>query len=276
MAEKAHPGPMPDAGCVREAVCLDTRKIFDSCRDKDCLEDLRLYPTQESQSIIERAVSVKAGKAQLLYVYIDVEPVGFNRGFYTVDLRYYYRVTADAFVGAVHPVEISGLCVFDKRVILYGSESGAKVFSSEVNYGGADHQLHRSDMPTAVVEAVDPVVLGVKLVDVCECRPCCCCDCELTEVPPCICGCFGCDLCFGNDCKRVYVSLGQFSIIRLERDAQVVVPMLAYSIPTKECCDSGGCTEDPCEMFAKIPFPAGQFSPRNCDQKNDCKPCRTC
>ena len=36
----------------------------------------------------------------MLYAYIDVEPVGFNRGYFTVDVRYFYRVTADAFVGA--------------------------------------------------------------------------------------------------------------------------------------------------------------------------------
>ena len=44
-----------------------------------------------------RAQSVKAGSAELLYAYIDVEPVTFNRGFYTVDVRYFYRITADAF-----------------------------------------------------------------------------------------------------------------------------------------------------------------------------------
>ena len=100
MPEKVVPGPVQDAACIREAVCIHTKKIFDSCRDKDCIEDLRLYPTQGSQAVIDRAVSIKAGSADLLYVSIDVEPVGFNRGFYTVDVRYFYRVTADAFVGA--------------------------------------------------------------------------------------------------------------------------------------------------------------------------------
>ena len=48
-----------------------------------------------------------------------------------MDVRYFYRITADAFVGAARPVEISGLAVFDKRVILFGSEGSAKVFSSQ-------------------------------------------------------------------------------------------------------------------------------------------------
>ena len=43
--------------------------------DKDCIEDLRVYPTRGCQEVIDRAVSVKAGCAELLYAYIDVEPV---------------------------------------------------------------------------------------------------------------------------------------------------------------------------------------------------------
>ena len=131
--------------------------------------------------MIDRAVSVKAGNAELLYAYIDVEPVSFNRGFYTVDVRYFYRITADAFVGAARPVEVTGLAVFDKRVILFGSEGSAKVFSSQAASGALDLQaLPGRSNPTAVVESVDPIILSMKLVDVCECRPgdCCC------EIPP--------------------------------------------------------------------------------------------
>ena len=91
MAEFIEPGPICDTAGIREAVCIHTRKIFDSCRDKDCVEDLRLYPTVSSQAVIDRAISLKAGQAELLYAYIDVEPVGFNRGYFTVDVRYFYR-----------------------------------------------------------------------------------------------------------------------------------------------------------------------------------------
>ena len=81
MPEKVAPGPVSDDRCIREAVCIHTKKIFDSCKDKDCIEDLRVYPTCGSQEVLDRALSVKAGTAELLYAYIDVEPVGFNRGF---------------------------------------------------------------------------------------------------------------------------------------------------------------------------------------------------
>ena len=261
MPEKVVPGPVQDSACIREAVCIHTKKIFDSCKDKDCIEDLRLYPTQSSQCAIDRAVSIKPGAAELLHVYIDVEPVSFNRGFYTVDVRYFYRVTADAFVGAARPVEISGLCVFDKRVILFGSEGGAKTFSSQACFGEMDEQeLHKSGLPSAVVEAVDPIVLSMKLVDVCECRPC---DCELTEIPPCICSCFGSDLNFGSEGKRVYVTLGQFSIIRLERETQLLMPVYDYCMPEKECACGSCCEEDPCELFRQVKFPVNEFFPPN-------------
>ena len=123
-----------------------------------------------------------------------------------------------------------------------------------------------------MAEAVDPIILNMKLVDVCQCRPC---DCSLTEIPQAILDCFGDSLTQGGDVHRLYVTLGQFSIVRLERDVQLVVPMVEYAIPEKECCDSEGCcTEDPCEMFSRIPFPARQFTPTGCDRKkdNDCNP----
>lgn len=153
MPEKVVPGPVSDERRIREAVCIHTKKIFDSCKDKDCIEDLRVYPTRGCQEVIDRAVSVKAGCAELLHAYIDVEPVTFNRGFYTVDVRYFYRITADAFVGAARPVEITGLAVFDKRVILFGSEGSAKVFTSTGKNCGSDVQgLPATTAPTAVVE----------------------------------------------------------------------------------------------------------------------------
>lgn len=35
MADKVLPGPVDEAACIKEAVCIHTRKIFDSCKDKD-------------------------------------------------------------------------------------------------------------------------------------------------------------------------------------------------------------------------------------------------
>ena len=35
MPEKVVPGPVQDSAYIREAVCIHTKKIFDSCREKD-------------------------------------------------------------------------------------------------------------------------------------------------------------------------------------------------------------------------------------------------
>ena len=260
---KVIPGPVGnDERCIREAVCIHTKKIFDSCKDKDCIEDLRVYPTRGCQDIIDRAVSVKAGSAELLYAYIDVEPVSFNRGFFTVDVRYFYRITADAFVGAARPVEITGLAVFDKRVILFGSEGSSKVFSSVGIDQSPDFQrIPVKSVPTAIVETVDPLILDLKLVDVCHCRPC---D-TGCEIPPTVCACFQDDLVNGGDVHRLFVTLGQFSIIRLERDTQLLIPAYDYCMPEKECsCAGCECKEDPCDIFRKVQFPVNEFFPPNC------------
>ena len=113
--------------------------------------------------VINRALSVKGGTAQLLYVYVDVEPVSFHRGYYTVDMRFFYNVTLQAYLSCPAPVTMEGLCVFDKRVILFGSEGNAKIFSSELRTGEPDiQQMKQSNVPTAVVETMAPIKAGEK------------------------------------------------------------------------------------------------------------------
>ena len=260
MPEKITPGPVDGLEGIREAVCIHTKKIYDSCRDKDCIEDLRFYPTAGGQAVLDSALTVKGSKAELLYVYIDVEPVNFNRGFYSVDMRFFYRVTLQAYGHSPRPMDVEGLCVFDKRAILFGSEGSAKIFSSEVRTGEPDVQLMRkSNLPVAVVEAVEPLVLDARLVDRCNCREC---DCDLSEVPSFVSGCFNGELSRGDDSRRIYVTLGQFSLVRLERDSQLLVPVYDYCMPEKECsCGSG--SEDPCGIFRNIGFPVGEFFPPN-------------
>ena len=259
MPDKIMPGPVESSDGIREAVCIHTRKIYDSCRDKDCIEDLRFYPKLEYVDVLHRALSVKGGNAKLLYVYVDVEPVNFNRGFYTVDMRFFYCVTLQAYTSAPCPVTVEGLCVFDKRALLFGSEGNAKIFSSKYRSDEPDiQQMSRSNLPIAVVEAVDPLVLDARIVEGCGRRGC---DCDLCEVPPCVSNCFGGDLCSGDEGRRVYVTLGQFSIVRLERDSQLLIPVYDDCMPEKEC--SCGNTDDPCSLFRNISFPVGEFFPPN-------------
>lgn len=62
-----------DPSDLRQAFSIHTRKITDSCRDKDCIEDLRVYLTKGSQGILDTASNAKVRCADLLYTFIDVE-----------------------------------------------------------------------------------------------------------------------------------------------------------------------------------------------------------
>lgn len=250
---------------LQEAMSVHTRKITDSCRDKDCIEDLRVYLTKGSQCLLDTAAGARVRCAELLYAYIDVEPVAFDRNHYCVDVTFYYRILADAVIGAARPAALYGLAVFSKRAVLCGEDSRAHIYRSDTRLGEPDGvtQYH-ANRPTAVVEVLDPMVLSSKVREVCDCA---CKDTTAVQIPASICSMFDDELVVSGDRRRLFVTLGQFSIIRLERDAQLVVPILDYSIPTKECCDSPGCAEDPCEVFSKIPFPSAQFAPKGCDRE---------
>ena len=114
-------------GGFKEAVCIHTDKVYDSCRDKDCLENIRVYLTADGQCVVDRAINVKCTKAEIIWVFSDIEPVPFNRGFYSVDLKYFFKITLAVFTGLGRPTEVEGLATFDKKVILFGSEGNAKV-----------------------------------------------------------------------------------------------------------------------------------------------------
>ena len=114
-----------------------------------------------------------------------------------------------------------------------------------------------------MAEAVDPIVLDTKLVEACDRR---CCDCDICEIPSCICECFGAELSGADQNKRVFLTLGQFSIVRLERDTQLLIPSYSYCMPEKECAYGSGCC-DPCELFRSIAFPVNEFFPPNAVEK---------
>ena len=94
---RVSPGPITGNPAVREAVAIHAQKVYDSCRDKECLRDLRVYPTRSSQLIIDKAINIRPKKAELLWVFIDVEPISFNRGCYTVDAKFFYKITKNFF-----------------------------------------------------------------------------------------------------------------------------------------------------------------------------------
>lgn len=243
----------------QDTMSIHTRKITDACRDKDCIEDLRVYLTESSQTQLDNASSARVRCAELICADIEVEPVAFDRNHYCIEVRFFYRILADAVVGSSRPVTLQGMATFSKRAVLCGEDSCAHIFSSDGTIGMEGITRRRANNPIAVVEVLDPMILASQIREPGDGTM------ESVTVPTCAESVFDEALVIGSTGRRLYVTLGQFSIIRLERDVQIVVGVVDYSLPAKQCCDSPGCTEDPCEMFSRIPFPENRFSPRNCD-----------
>lgn len=112
---------------------------------------MRVYLTQQSQELLERSTSVKPRRAELLWVDIDVQPVDFNRGFYSVDARYFYKIFAEVSAGCGRMQDLCGLAYYDKRAILYGGEGSARIFTS-MSGSPCPKTMECTNKPEAVVE----------------------------------------------------------------------------------------------------------------------------
>lgn len=256
-------------GC-KEKVCIQTDKIYDSCRSKECVECVRVYLTESGQDIIDTATDIKCRKSEIIWVFSDIEQMPFNRGYYTVDLTFYFRITLDAYTAITRPVPVEGLAVYSKKVVLFGSEGSAKIFMSKFKEDSFDPQLwQKTNMPKAVVEVVDPICLGAKLYDRNDsCEAFSESEIDVVSIPDCVRRVF--DDRFLPSCgcgRRAYVTLGLFSIIKLERNVQLLIPAYDFCIPDKECISSND--DDPCELFETIEFPIDEFFPPQREEFNE-------
>ena len=276
MSDNNQAGTACDLRGIREAVCVHTDKISDSCLAKDCIEDLQVYLTVPSQQALDCAVSAKARYVELLHVGVHVETVPYSTGYYTVDLTFYYRVIADASAAGGRPTTVTGLAIFSKRLVMFGGETSARSFSSRSGISCLCKQaIQAGNVPEAIVEVVDPMILGSRVQEVCNCN---CCPPSPPVIPEAILGCFEEQLVLDGESKRLLVTIGQFSIARLERSTQLLIPTFDYCIPSKTCKNVGSSnTESPCEVFGQIEFPMGAFFPSKNDScipaKDSCTNC---
>ena len=259
---------MPENNCsslgtssFKEAVCIDAGRIFDSCSDKDCLEDIQVNFASDAQSVVDNAMNVKTRKIEVLNVYMDIEPVPFNKGFYSVDMTFFFNVELDVFTcPASSPTCVDGLAVFSKKVILYGSEGSVRNFSSDQS-GMTEDSSSPNNLPRASVQVVDPICLSTKL---CERKhhkyeP-------IISIPDAIACRYHGDFCSCEPSKTVLVTMGLFSIVQLERSVQMMVPVYDYCVPDKECVAT---SDDPCELFKRIKFPVNEFFPPRLSEMDD-------
>lgn len=245
---------IPDS--FKEAVCIDAGRVYDSCCDRDCLEDLRCYFSPEGQKIINNATSVRVRSAEVAWVYVDVEPVSFNRGYYSCDLTFFFLLDFDVISAPpLMPQALKGVAIYNKKVILYGSEGNVKVFSNLVTKEGAgDLQANKTtNMPKCVVQCVDPIALSAKIGKAKDCYEFCC------TLPKYVCDCIGGEPCSDAESNcAVYVTLGLFSIVQLIRNVQMLIPVYDFCMPEKHCDNH---TDQPCDIFKKLKFPTDDFYP---------------
>lgn len=241
-------------------VLIDTYQVFDSCRDRDCFEDTRVFLDELGQSLIEHTNQVRTKSAEICSAAISVDPVQLSRGFYRVTVRCYVRLECEACVCPGRSQTFSGLAVTEKESVLYGGEGEVRVFRSNAvsdSFCSSPCQGEMTtNLPVAVVETVDPVILGTRVVDPASntCSQCCCCE----DIPESVRTAVGTNP-IENGQRQLAVSLGFFSVIRLERPEQYLVNAVEFSVPDKECSHNDDDT--PCDAFSRMAFPTEEFSP---------------
>ncbi len=248
---------------LREAVCVHVEKVYDNCREKDCIEDAVVDFVDNVQDLINNAIKVKTKDAEVVAILADIEDVPFKRGFFTVNVRYKIRVAVefcykDVTGNIVNSTPKIGFVWFSKTVILFGSEGKIKIFKSvdphsntPINCEGCNDGcgglVEQDNLPIIKVEVAEPLVLNTRVKRVHD-KHHCGCDDERSEVSALI-----------GPQRRVVITLGLFSIIKLVRLVQLLIPAFNFCYPNKECITS--TDENPCEIFDTIEFPLDQFFP---------------
>ncbi len=259
----------------RETICIDTYRVLDSCRDRDCYDDVRVYLTEAGQTAAMTG-TLRATAAEILWSYVTVDPVMFSCGFFRVTVKSYILLTLEACIGTPRVrQEFNGLALITKDVVLYGGNGNTTSFRSDPEAGPCDTSLGSTmtNLPIAVSESVPPIVLSLKMrSDPCECtctcgddgstgdpvttRPCGSVTLRNEDIPDFIREILVNPIVEDPECFLV-ATIGIFSVIRIQRPTQILVDALEYSVPDKECKSPGN--SNPCRSFRDIPFPVEEF-----------------
>ena len=238
------------------ALSADITRIYDSCADRDCLENLEVVFPEADAARVETACSVKATDCEILTAFVDLDEVSYNRGCYAVECTYYFLVDFNVYQpGSGAPDSMQGICTFTKRSMLYGATGAVNTFTS------ADTAPLPASVtePVAKVQAMTPRVLASEIVN--NRRP----DC--VQIPEAVNEAMGGTIVQNTGDQKIVVTLGLFSIMQLGRDVQVTLPAYEFAVPEKECnVDS----DSPCDVFRSFDFPLEEFFPQTGASCNVC------
>jgi hypothetical protein len=248
------------SGVSRDTFCIEANRVLDSCRDRDCFENVQVFLTNYGNEIIERTGNIRVKHSCIAWTNITVDPIAFNKGFYSVNIRLYIKIVFEACLSPGRVQEFDGVAVLDKNVVLFGGESNLNVFKSNGTKGFCEAPTElccsEGNVPTAVVEVVDPIILSARIIEKHHNHHCTCC-CTCGDVPEYVTRTVNGQLCDDGN-RYLVVSIGIFSVVRIVRPGQYLIQATEYTVPDKECMSRS--EENPCEIFKCMEFPIDQFS----------------
>ncbi|PJI09699.1 MULTISPECIES: hypothetical protein [Clostridium] len=222
--------------------CIIANKVYDQCRQQDCIEKLAydnttgqpINPPDNAAAVVIVPNSFSIGNVIL----VNKSENAFKRGYYDIELKFTFLYTLEFrnSVGAVIST-VAASSIFNKKVTLFGSIGApVSIFTDLSNSKFDNLQV----APFVLVEAN-----GYPL------------DATLSYTIPVV---------SSGDAvpvpNAVNVTIGLFTIIKLFRLVNLVVPSSGFCRP--DVCEE--ISEDPCEYFNNLEFPFDIFDP---PQKED-------
>lgn len=229
--------------------CIITFKVYDSCRQQNCLDNGIIGPARAAANATYCNNSVTQGEiitppcnaASVTISNLNVErvvivsktPSNFKVGYWDIDLKYVisYDLTFRD-VNGDSLCTVAAQSVYNKMVTLFGSATTNSVISTDL-LTSAGNTIDLNSDPFVWVES-KAVPLKVELG-----YDNCCCSCS------------------DENADTVLVTIGLFTIIKLYRIVQLVVESKGFCIP-KECENNNN---DPCDFFENLDFPMDIFAP---------------
>lgn len=150
---------------------------------------------------------------------------------------------------------------------MFGGDGNVSIFTSDTVCNDICATLppdaftqNVANTPKVQLEVATPIVLSVKLADRnWNCGQCCC---PIDQIPENLCQCCGCTpIPSDMGAKCLYVTLGLFSLIKIERPVSLLINSAEYCIPNRESNVLSDTTSDPCEIFRNMAFPTCDFYP---------------
>lgn len=264
---------IPGKGC-NDMCCIDVNKIFDSARDKDCLENLRVFLSADAQEALDRASSIRCRNVDIVSTSISLETVPFNKGYYQVNVRFYFCCTFDVCIYNGTVQEIRGVAAWrqadtafrrrkehqhlyfgpEQQFVLSSGSDGLRGTVYSAHCGGRGGCPHLSGYQSGGLQPSFRILLLR-------------CGCVARFHPllqrhsgrrrlrnePALC-----------DDRHIYRHQACTSV-------QIMLPSCNYCLPDKDSTPAG-CANDPCSVFASLGFPTGEFIPSTEPQEQENPP----